>query len=421
MQFISTRKRAPAVSASQAILQGLAPDGGLYVPTSFPRISLEQIADVSSYPELAYEILAPYFIGDELESQLADICKESFDFPVPLHWHTQKEATLELFWGPTAAFKDFGARFLASAIERLLAVRKQRLTILVATSGDTGGAVAAAFHGREGISVKVLFPEGLVSKRQQQQLTCWQDNIEAYAVRGTFDDCQRMVKEAFMDEALVKTLHLCSANSINLGRLLPQMVYCFSASLEAAARTGEKPLCIIPSGNVGNSCGSYWAKQMGAPVAKIVLAVNANRTICDYIESGVYKKRPSIATLANAMDVGDPSNMERLFSLFPDHKQFVDNVSAFSVDDDAIISTIAHVWRTKQYIVCPHTATGEYVRALLDATCPSVVYGTAHPAKFDTIVEPIIGTSVPIPAQLAALLDKPSSYQTIEADYHALI
>ncbi len=420
MRFISTRGKSPAVSASEAIMQGLAPDGGLYVPQYFPFIPIERLKEATSYPELAYEVLAPFFVGDALEESLAEICMEAFDFPVPLHWYDRKDSVLELFWGPTAAFKDFGARFLAACMQRLLEKRSRRLTILVATSGDTGGAVAAAFHRKSGIDVKVLFPEGKVSSRQQQQLTCWSDNVEAYAVRGVFDDCQRMVKQSFMDTALAAEYGLSSANSINLGRLLPQMVYAFHASLEVLAGVGKEPTMIIPSGNVGNSCGTYWAKVSGAPIHRIVLALNANRPILDYLESGRYEKRPSIATLANAMDVGDPSNMERLTHLFGDHENFTTEVSAYSVDDRTIREEIRRIWQERSYCVCPHTATGEFVRSSLQTQEPTVVYATAHPAKFNTIVEPEIGEEVPIPPQLAKLLDKKSAYTTIDPDYTLL-
>jgi threonine synthase len=420
MQFISTRGTSPAVTASEAILKGLAPDGGLYVPAFFPHIPMDRLLGATSYPELAFEILAPFFVGDELEKDLPEICVEAFDFPVPLHWHDKKDSVLELYWGPTAAFKDFGARFLASAMERLLHTRDRALTILVATSGDTGGAVAAAFHRRKDISVKVLYPQGKVSDRQEQQLTCWGDNVQAYAVKGVFDDCQRMVKEAFMDRRLVAAHGLSSANSINLGRLLPQMVYAFHAALEVVAGTGKEPTMIIPSGNVGNSCGTYWAKVTGAPIANIVLALNANRPILDYLESGTYRKRPSISTLANAMDVGDPSNMERLTHLFGDHTGFSAEVSAMSVDDDTIRASIKRTWEEHGYLVCPHTATGEHVRRLLAPKEPTVVYATAHPAKFDTVVEPVVGCEVPITPQLADLLHKKRTFTTIDADHRLL-
>jgi len=420
MRFVSTRGNAPAIHASEAILQGLAPDGGLYVPEFFPPVTLQSLSYASSYPELAYEVLAPFFIDDVLEDQLAEICVEAFDFPVNMHWHNSRESVLELFWGPTAAFKDFGARFLAVCMERLLKIRKRKLTILVATSGDTGGAVAAAFHGREGIDVKVLFPKGRVSARQEKQLICWGGNVGAYAVQGSFDDCQAMVKSAFMDTDLAVEYGLSSANSINLGRLLPQMVYSFYSSLSVLQQTGEEPVVIIPSGNVGNSCGAFWAKAMGAPIKRIVLAVNANTTIVDYLAKGVYEKRPSLATLANAMDVGDPSNMERLFHLFPEHECFSANVSAYSVDDSTIRNSIRSIWKEHGYIVCPHTATGEHVRSILAPIEPSIVYATAHPAKFDSIVEPIIEETVVVPEQLGMLLDKQGACTLIPPDYTLL-
>ena len=420
MKFISTRRNSPAVSASEAILRGLAPDGGLYIPESFPSLDMSHAPSYRNLSELAAFVLAPFFEGDELEGELKTMCQEAFDFPAPLHYHTSKESVLELFWGPTAAFKDFGARFLAVTMEHLLRKRGQRLTILVATSGDTGGAVANAFHRREGIDVKVLFPEGKVSARQQKQLTVLQDNITSYAVRGTFDDCQKMVKDAFMDEKVCSTYHLSSANSINLGRLLPQMVYAFSSSMEVFSKTGLKPAIIIPSGNVGNSCATYWAKTIGAPIHSVSLALNKNRTIIDYLVTGTYTKRESIATLANAMDVGDPSNMERLFALYPSYEQFAIHVSAMSVSDELIRKTIAQVYEQTGYIICPHTATGEYMRSNGDFDRPTVVYATAHPAKFETIVEPVISQEVPVPDQLQSLLDKEQHFSTIEADYHLL-
>jgi threonine synthase len=420
MLYVSTRNKEKPVSASQAILQGLASDGGLFVPQYFPLIPMAALEGTNSYAELAYEVLAPFFVDDQLQNHLAEICFEAFNFPIPLHYYSKKEAVLELFWGPTAAFKDFGARFLAASIERLLKERDEKLTILVATSGDTGGAVAAAFHKRENIKVKVLFPKGKVSKRQEKQLTCWGDNIESYAVNGVFDDCQSMVKEAFLDQSLVKKERLSSANSINLGRLLPQMVYPVYASMELYNLNNQEPTIIIPSGNVGNSCGTYWAKMIGAPIKNIVLALNKNRTVLDYLESGVYEKRASVATLANAMDVGDPSNIERLIDLFGDFETFKKEVSAYSVDDQTILKTIEKVWQDKKYSICPHTATGEYVRSILALDNPSIVYATAHPAKFEDVVEPVIQREVEVPEQLASLLDKESSFKEIEADYHLL-
>lgn len=420
MQYISTRKNAKPVGASDAIMQGLAPDGGLYIPQSFPSLAHLPYGEISSYAELAFEVLAPFFEGDPLHPDLAEICAEAFNFPVPLHPLSPQEMVLELFWGPTAAFKDFGARFLASAMERILRQRGEKLTILVATSGDTGGAVAAAFAGKEGITVKVLYPKGRVSARQKQQLTCWGGNIEAYEVDGSFDDCQRMVKEAFMNKGLSMAHNLSSANSINLGRLLPQSVYYVYASQIFQGAYSKKPTIIIPSGNVGNATAAYWAFTMGAPIQQIALAVNENRTIVDYLERGVYQGRSSVQTLANAMDVGDPSNMERLFALYPTLEEMRTVVAAWSVDDEAIRETIREVYEESGYILCPHTATAERVRRDHFPNTPSIIVSTAHPAKFEETVEPLIGSSVEVPPQLAELLDKKSEYRSIAADYRLL-
>jgi threonine synthase len=420
MQYISTRKNAKPVGASDAIMQGLAPDGGLYIPQSFPSLSHLPYGEISSYPELAFEVLAPFFEGDDLVADLPEICTEAFNFPVPLYPLAPQQMVLELFWGPTAAFKDFGARFLASTMERILLKRNEWLTILVATSGDTGGAVAAAFAGKERIKVKVLYPKGRVSARQQQQLTCWGGNIEAYEVDGSFDDCQRMVKEAFMDQGLSMAHNLSSANSINLGRLLPQSVYYVYASQIFQGAFSKKPTIIIPSGNVGNATAAYWALAMGAPIQRIALAVNENRTIVDYLDSGVYQGRSSVQTLANAMDVGAPSNMERLFALYPTVEEMRAVVSAWSIDDGAIRATISEVYQESGYIICPHTATAERVRRDHFADVPSIIVSTAHPAKFEETVEPLIGSAVEVPPQLAELLDKKSEYTSIKTNYRLL-
>ncbi len=421
MDFVSTRGGAPACSASQAILQGLATDGGLYVPTSLPLIEEHKLASVSSYPELAFEVLAPFFEDDSLRKDLAEICMDAFDFPVVMHDMDSNHTILELFHGPTAAFKDFGARFLACSMERIIAREGRKLTILVATSGDTGGAVAAAFHGRRDIDVKVLFPKGRVSPRQQQQLTCWGGNVQAYEVAGTFDDCQKMVKDAFMDTKLSQAHGLSSANSINLGRLLPQSVYYVYASMyRQATNGGKKPMFVIPSGNVGNCTGAYWSMLRGAPISRIALAVNANTTIPDFLEEGVYRPRQSVATLANAMDVGAPSNMERLQYLFPDLEVMRRNVSAHSVSDEQIKQTITDVWKHDGYAMCPHTATAEFVRSNFFADEDAIVVSTASPAKFESVVEPLIGTTLPIPENLRKLLDKPTHYTAVGTDYHEL-
>ena len=414
--YVSTRSvTGDKSTASEAILKGLAPDGGLFIPESIPRIPEDFTLSKGAWYAM-YQAMKPYFEGDELEGDLEEIAKNAFSFPVPFH-HNEGKDTLELFYGPTAAFKDFGARFLAFSMEKLLEKRNRDLCILVATSGDTGGAVASAFHNRKHLSVKVLFPKGRVAERQQKQLTCWDGNVESYEVDGTFDDCQKMVKDAFMDSSLSG---LSSANSINLGRLLPQMAYYVYASSLYKEIYGREAVFIIPSGNVGNSTGAFWAKAMGAPIKSIVLAVNANRTIPDYLESGEYRPRPSVETLANAMDVGAPSNMERLFAMFPSVEEFRANVASYSVSDDEIRRTIGEEYRESGHIICPHTACGERVRRDHYSDEDTVVVATAHPAKFERIVEPIIGGPVAIPKQLFDILQKPSAAKSIGTDYHDL-
>ena len=418
MYYYSTRdkNRNNKLKASDAILKGLAEDGGLFVPDHLPSLPSSLSVDMP-YGRFAAMVLKPFFEGDELEGELEEICSAAFNFPIPLK-KLSDSTVLELFHGPTSAFKDFGARFLAFSMEKLLVRHDRKLCILVATSGDTGGAVAAAFHNRKNLSVKVLFPKGRVAERQKRQLTCWDGNISSYEVEGSFDDCQKMVKDAFVDPQY--SAGLSSANSINLGRLLPQMVYYVYASMVYEKENGKKPVIVIPSGNVGNSTGAYWAMSMGAPIERIVLAVNANRTIPDYLEKGEYRPRKSCHTLANAMDVGAPSNMERLFSLFKSYDEFKANVTSHSVDDFKIRSTIKEVYEESGYIICPHTACAEYVRRKYYEGVPTIVVATAHPAKFESIVEPVIGASVPVPPALAALLDKPSVCRSIPADYHRL-
>ncbi len=417
MEFVSTRsKNGNSYTASNAILKGLAPDGGLFVPKTMPTLGDDfTLSKGLSYA--MYQAIKPFFEGDELEDDLLEICNNAFSFPLPFERIDENADLMELIYGPTSAFKDFGARFLAYTMEKLLEKRGEELTILVATSGDTGGAVASAFHNRKHLRVKVLFPKGRVADRQRAQLTTWGDNVESYEVDGSFDDCQRMVKEAFMDSSLKG---LSSANSINLGRLLPQCAYYVYASFLYEAKHGKKPVIIIPSGNVGNSTGAFWAKLMGAPIDKIVLAVNENRTIPDFLESGEYRPRASVKTLANAMDVGAPSNMERLFDIYPVFEDFKANVESWSVSDSEIESTIKEVYSDTGLIICPHTACGERVRRDHFKDVPSIVVATAHPAKFDTIVEPLIGKTIPIPKALYEIISKPSEAKEIGTDYKDL-
>jgi threonine synthase len=406
MRYLSTRG-ADAVGLVDAVFRGLA-------AADFKGESLA---------EIAAELLAPFFAGSGLERELGSICRRALDFPVPLRPVIDAHAelsVLELFHGPTAAFKDIGARFLAELMERALPARARDarpLTILVATSGDTGGAVAAAFHGRRGIRVGVLFPKGQVSPRQQHQLTCWGDNILAIEVDGVFDDCQALVKAAFADPGLRERHRLTAANSINIGRLLPQAAYHAAASLWHWRKHGSASGSIVPTGNLGNGVACVWARAMGLPIREVVFAINANRTIAEFLATGQWQPRPSQATLASAMDVGNPSNMERLRDLLPELGALREAVEAYPVDDDAIRSQIAKDYQRYGEIWDPHTATGfwvyDHLPAARKAAKPWIVSATAHPAKFEGVVEPLIGHEIGVPASLRLLLERPTSYVAI--------
>jgi threonine synthase len=426
MRFASTRGVSNAVGFSGALQQGLAPDGGLYVPTNWPEMPAALQSQGLDLAFLATGLLAPFLVADPLEGELAAITREAFTFPAPLGTldADARLSILELFHGPTAAFKDFGARFLAAALARVPRAGARSLNMLVATSGDTGGAVAAAFHGRPGMLVTVLFPKGLVSPTQERQLTCWGGNVASFAVRGRFDDCQRLVKEALQSPDLRERFELSSANSINLGRLLPQMVYYAAASLALFRQHGERAAFIIPSGNLGNAVACIWVRKLGLPIGDIVLAHNANRTVPDYLKNGLWQPRASIATLASAMDVGDPSNMERLRSLFPGTSELMHAVSADSVDDAAIRTRIRAGFADWGRSLCPHTAVAAEVYARLPSerrrASPWVIVATADAAKFKEIVEPLTGHEVPVPESLMRLFARPTACTEIPATLEGL-
>jgi threonine synthase len=419
MRYHSTRDSAATVTLSEAISRGIAPDGGLYVPEQFPAFAPADFAGADSLAGVAARLLAPFFAGDSLAPALDDICREAFDFPVPLKEMRDATAVLELFHGPTAAFKDVGARFLAACLARIAAEDARPLTLLVATSGDTGGAVAAAFHGRPGVEVAVLFPAGMVSPRQEKQLTAWGGNVRAFAVRGDFDDCQRLVKSAMADPALRARRRLSSANSINVGRLLPQMAYYAWASLEYRARHGVAPGFVIPSGNLGNAAAALWARRCGLPVREVVLATNANPAVTTFFGGAPWSAHPTLATLATAMDVGSASNMERVLHLFGGEAETRAALHAFRVDDDEIRRAIREGTASWGEVWDPHTAVAVVVRERLDSP-HWIVVATAHPAKFEGVVEPLIGRAVPIPPELARLLDRPSHVEALEPELEAL-
>ena len=420
MKFVSTRGQAPVANLSEALRNGAAPDGGLYMPDAVPAAS-ENLDPEAPLYEFAAQLLEPYFDGDPLAAELSAICAEAFDFDVPLVTPDSERPglhPLELFHGPTGAFKDFGARFLMGCFDRL--AEGDPLNVLVATSGDTGGAVGCAAENSSSVRATILFPHGRVSPFQERQLTCWGDNVQALDVDGDFDDCQHLVKAAFADAEMAAEHRLTSANSINFGRLLPQLAYNARAILQVHARTGVEPGIVIPSGNLGQGFSILLAQAMGLPVGPVVLATNANRTLKDWRDTGTYAPRPSLETLANAMDVGNPSNFERVaaFGIEPE------DVQVELVTDEQIRARIAADHRRSGYVWCPHSATAAEAYARLSdeqqSERPWIVAATAHPYKFADVVEPLINAKIePTPA-LAKIYERPTRKLEINADLGSL-
>jgi threonine synthase len=410
MNYYSTNRQSPAASLQEAVVKGLAPDKGLYMPEqikTLPAVFFETI-DQLSFQEMAYTV-ADAFFGDDIEADiLKQIVYDTLNFDTPVVKVEEHIYSLELFHGPTLAFKDVGARFMA----RLLGyfIRKQGQTdvnVLVATSGDTGSAVANGFLGVEGIHVYVLYPKGLVSEIQEKQFTTLGQNITALEIDGTFDDCQRLVKEAFMDARLNAAMNLTSANSINVARFLPQAFYYFNAYAQLKKLGKAKNLVVcVPSGNFGNITAGLFGKRMGLPVKRFIAANNRNDIFLQYLQTGVYMPRPSVATLANAMDVGDPSNFARVLDLYDgSHERICADISGCRYLDKQIADTVKRCFETTGYLLDPHGACGyQALKEGLRAGETGVFLETAHPAKFLSTVEGITGNEVKIPEKLQAFM-----------------
>jgi len=421
MKWISTRGGSPPITFIDALFAGTAPDGGLYMPERLdplPAGTVDRLrgADIV---EIGTTI-GVHILKDEITRQaLEPLIREALDFPVPVVKVTDRISVLELFHGPTMAFKDVGARVQARLLHHF--TDGTPLTILVATSGDTGSAVAQAFHRVPDSRVVVLYPEGQVSDVQEAQMASLGDNITALAVRGTFDDCQRLVKQAFADDDLRSHVWLTPANSINLGRLLPQVFYYF---LLAGVDGGQGPVVSVPSGNFGNLTAGLIAKRIGLPIAQFVAATNVNDAVPEYLESGVYEPRPSIATVANAMDVGAPSNFERVQSLYnSDLMALRQDIVGFAYEDTQVIAEIGHVYREHGYVLDPHSAIAWLAlqdRLVDQPDACGVLLATAHPAKFREVVEPAIGRSIELPRALADAISRPRHSISMPAAYNAL-
>ncbi len=438
--FASTNRSARCVDLGSALLQGQAEDRGLYMPHPIPAFApgLLRAARDMPYAELAAAVLAPYAEGVFTREELDEICSEAYGFPVPLEPVTPGRHIMRLDQGPTASFKDFAARFMGRALGRLVRRRGRGLLILTATSGDTGSAVAHAFHLVEGIQVLVLFPKEEVSDRQRKQMTTLGGNIAALALDGKFDDCQALVKRAFADPDLVG-LNLSSANSINIGRLLPQSVYyLYAAARLADAAAGERVVFSVPSGNFGDMMGGLLAWRMGLPVERFVIATNANDEVPRFLETGVYGKlEPSRVCISNAMNVGHPSNLARVVSLYggvmdekgtihqtPDMGALRRDITAVSISDESTRRTIARVFREHGVTLEPHGAVAwagleTYLAGPNASTAPAISLETAHPAKFPEEVRALTGVEPPLPPALAGLDARSEGFCEIPADYAA--
>lgn len=408
MLFYSLNKKSPSVTFKEAAITGQAPDKGLYFPERIPQLSAEFLKDLKnkSKADIAYEVIAPY-VGDSIpEAELRKICAETVNFDFPLKNINEYIYSLELFHGPTLAFKDVGARFMSRCLGYFSKGSDKKVTVLVATSGDTGSAVANGFLGVEGVDVVILYPSGKVSKIQELQLTTLGKNITALEVQGTFDDCQAMVKQAFTDETLNKNLSLTSANSINVARWLPQQFYYFYAIQQWPHAL--PPVISVPSGNFGNICAGLVAYASGLRINHFVASCNVNDIFTNYIETATITPKTAVPTISNAMDVGNPSNLVRVLELFGnDHKKIKELISSCIVTDEGAAETIKEVYKTDKYMLEPHGAVAyfglqQYLRRYPNKK--GLILETAHPVKFDDVMQKILQQPIEIPESMQYLL-----------------
>lgn len=430
MNYFSLNNNAPRINFKEAVIRGLAPDRGLYFPEKITPLSSEFIDNIESYSnqEIAYKVIQP-FVGDEIpEKELKKIIDETLCFDFPVVEVEENVATLELFQGPTMAFKDVGARFMARCLGYFNSKsdkKDKEITVLVATSGDTGGAVASGFLGVKGIKVVILYPSGKVSEIQEKQLTTNGQNVSALEVNGVFDDCQEMVKTAFLDQELKNNMKLTSANSINIARWLPQMFYFFFAYKTLKKQGIDKKIVFsIPSGNFGNVCAGLMAHQLGLPIDHFVASTNINDTVPKYMEAGVYEPKPSQETISNAMDVGNPSNFIRIQKIVNnDLYKLKKTFSSYSFTDKETLKALSKIRTLSgKYIADPHGAVGylglkKFMKDNKDVF--GVFLETAHPIKFKDTVEQQLGLTLEIPSQIEAILDKEKESALIE-DYQEL-
>ena len=422
MKYYSLNHQSPETNFKEAAIRGQAPDKGLYFPSVIPQVDKDLIENIERYSneEIAFKVIEPYISNEIPADTLKKIVAETINFPIPLVKITEDIYSLELIHGPTLAFKDVGARFMSRCLAHFVKGQSKKVIVLVATSGDTGGAVANGFYGVDGIEVVILFPSGKVSSVQEKQLTTLGKNIHALEVKGNFDDCQQIVKKAFADEALTGDLFLTSANSINVARWLPQQFYYFLAWKQWPYKN-QPPVICVPSGNFGNICAGMLANRSGLPVKKFIAACNANDVIPNYLHNGELKIKPAVSTISNAMDVANPSNFIRIMELF--HQQLDDTkamLESYSIDDDTTRKTIKSVFEQRHYLMDPHTAVAYKAMDDYLKTHPGekgIIVSTAHPVKFPEVVEEEIGQTIDLPGQVKEIVKKPSAAVKIDADY----
>ncbi|WP_460219548.1 threonine synthase [Psychroserpens sp. MEBiC05023] len=411
MNYYSLNRKAPNTTFANAVIKGLAPDKGLYFPEYIKPLSKSffETIDDKSYTEIAYESIKQ-FVGNEIpEDILKDILEDTLSFDFPVVKLNDQISTLELFHGPTMAFKDVGARFMARCLGYFNQNNDRDVTVLVATSGDTGGAVANGFLGVKGVKVVILYPSGKVSDIQEKQLTTLGKNITALEVDGVFDDCQDMVKKAFLDESITSKMQLTSANSINVARWLPQLFY-FIFAYKQLHNQYKDIVFSIPSGNFGNICAGMMAQQLGLPVKHFIASNNANNVVTEYLKTERYNPKPSVQTISNAMDVGNPSNFIRIQEIYKNNfDKLKHNLSSFSYTDEETKAALSEIYKAYNYIADPHGAVGylgckDYLKTNENAHC--VFLETAHPTKFLDVVEEVIGTTVDLPTQIKAVMHK---------------
>ncbi len=425
MNYYSLQKQSPVASFAEATIRGQAPDKGLYFPESIPQVSKELISNIEniSNEEIAFRVIQPY-IGNEITNdELFRIVSETVNFPIPLVPVCDRVFSLELFHGPTLAFKDVGARFMSRCLGQFVKSADKKITVLVATSGDTGGAVANGFYNVEGVEVVILYPSGKVSSVQEKQLTTLGNNVHALEVNGSFDDCQQMVKQAFADEALNKKIFLTSANSINVARWLPQQFYYFFAYKQWKQKD-QPPIVCVPSGNFGNICAGMLAYFSGLPVQHFIAACNANDVVPAFMQTATYKPKTAVSTISNAMDVGNPSNFIRILELF--HHQFPqlkEKLSAYSITDEQTKATIKRVYDQYGYILDPHGAVGYSAleKYFSDGVITrGMILETAHPVKFYDVVEVVLNQQIDLPQSVKAIMHLPKQAIQIDKAYEEL-